>query len=336
MLLKKRTVSKSVNSNISGEDQNAVDLQANFIKDTITEKELEETINYAESSELITEVEPVVSAYISQLKEYHLLTEEEEKLYANMYRNGNKAEQEYAKDIMITHNLRLVISVAKHYNYEKIPLEDLIQEGNLGLIAAVERYDPSIGRFSTYAVYRIRQSIQRYNMNNCRTIRLPCHVLEQNNKINRATAELDANGNTITDDAIAEKTGMTKDMVEKYRNIIPDPISLNMIINSEEKNQTELETIIADPNVVDPADIYMDQSYLEVINALMEPLSDREKDIIRKYYGLDGYKPGTLESVGSDYDISRERVRQIRLNALRKMKNSKYSHKFKEYLDELK
>lgn len=301
----------------------------------LTDEEVEETIQDAKSETFISEVEPLISAYIKQLKEYPLLTEEEEKIYGNMYRNGNEMEKKYAKDIMITHNLRLVISVAKRYNFEKISLEDLIQEGNIGLIAAVERYDPSVGRFSTYAVHRIRQSIQRFRMNNARTIRLPCHVLEQNNRIVKAVSELESSGEKVDVNALAIKTGLKPETIQKYQTIMPDPVSLNQLISGDNDNATELGEFVADSNMVDPADIYMDATKNSMIEDLMSVLSDREKAVVKYYYGLGDIEPGTLETVGAMLGVTRERVRQIRCNALRKMKNPKYAKKYEDYIKEL-
>lgn len=301
----------------------------------LTAEEIENTIHDAQNDMLIAEVEPLLSSYVKQIKEYPLLTEEEEKKYANLYRNGNSEEKKYAKDIMVTHNLRLVVSVAKRYNYEKLSMEDLIQEGNIGLIAAVERYEPSIGRFSTYAVYRIRQAIQRYRMNNVRTIRLPCHVIAQNSRIIKAKSELESNGQNTDIYSLANKTGLSPDVVQKYQNIMPDSVSLNAVIGTNSSDATELEEFVADPNAVDPADIYVNGTVRNMIEDLMSELNDREKDVIKYYYGLDELEPGTLESVGTIFGITRERVRQIRCNAIRKMQNPKYVEKYNDYIKEL-
>ena len=296
-----------------------------------TDADVEETIEDAKSETFISEVEPLISAYIKQLKEYPLLTEEEEKFYGNMYKYGNEEEKKYAKDIMVTHNLRLVISVAKRYNFEKISLEDLIQEGNIGLIVAVERYDPSVGRFSTYAVYRI----QRFLMNNARTIRLPCHILEQNNRITKAISELEASGEKVNVNTLAIKTGLDPETVKKYQAVMPDPVSLNQLVSGDNDNTTELGEFVADSNMVDPADIYMDSTKNNMIEDLMSVLSDREKEVVKYYYGLGDLEPGTLETVGAMLGVTRERVRQIRCNALRKMKNPKYAKKYEDYIKEL-
>ena len=172
-------------------------------------------------------------------------------------------------------------------------------------------------------------------MNNARTIRLPCHILEQNNRITKAISELEASGEKVNVNTLAIKTGLDPETVKKYQAVMPDPVSLNQLVSGDNDNTTELGEFVADSNMVDPADIYMDSTKNNMIEDLMSVLSDREKEVVKYYYGLGDLEPGTLETVGAMLGVTRERVRQIRCNALRKMKNPKYAKKYEDYIKEL-
>ena len=259
-----------------------------------------------------------LQVYMRQIKEIPLLTADEEKNLAISALKGDKK----AKNKLVSSNLRLVVMAAKRYmNHTSLSFEDLIQEGNVGLIAAVEKFDPEKGfRFSTYAMYWIKQAISRAILNNSRSIRIPIHILELKTKYGKAQKELfESLDREPTIGEIAKHMGLDVKKVIEIETLIKDPVSLNTALNDEDDGT--LEDLVADPNQDNPDDRMDNEFRAKAINSILDTLSNREKEIIVSRYGLNGKKPKTLDQLGADYKLSKERIRQIEQEALHKMRN---------------
>ena len=259
-----------------------------------------------------------LQVYMRQIKEIPLLTADEEKDLAISALKGDKK----AKNKLVSSNLRLVVMAAKRYmNHTSLSFEDLIQEGNVGLIAAVEKFDPEKGfRFSTYAMYWIKQAISRAILNNSRSIRIPIHILELKTKYGKAQKELfESLDREPTIGEIAKHMGLDVKKVIEIETLIKDPVSLNTALNDEDDGT--LEDLVADPNQDNPDDRMDNEFRAKAINSILDTLSNREKEIIVSRYGLNGKKPKTLDQLGADYKLSKERIRQIEQEALHKMRN---------------
>ena len=269
--------------------------------------------------------------YAKQLKTIPLLNAEEEIALAKKYNEGDKK----AKDTLVSSNLRLVIMAAKHYSTQNTSLsfEDLVQEGNIGLIKAVDLYDHTRGyRFSTYAMYWIKQTISRAIANSAKTIRVPVHMQELKVKYNRAQAELREKFNRdATVAEIAKYMGITEKKVMEVETLIKEPISLNTALNDEDDGT--LEDLIADPNVDRPDDRIDNEILSKAIKTVLSTLDAREQEIIIARFGLDGNSPRTLEQLGEVYGITKERIRQIEQKALKKLRHPMRSEILKPYLD---
>lgn len=256
--------------------------------------------------------------YMKQLKDIPLLTKEEEIELAQKYQAGDKQ----AKEKLIVSNLRLVVMMARRYSaHTSIPFEDLMQEGNLGLIRAVEGFDASKGwKFSTYAMYWIKQAISRSILNRSRTIRIPVHMLELKNKYNKAVQELEEKLNREpTAEELAKKMSLKVSKIKEIELLIKEPVSLNATLNDEDDGT--LEDLIPDSSEVTPDDEIDNQLRANAINKILDTLSEREKTIIIGRYGLNGIKPKTLIELSKELNLSTERVRQIEMAALHKMRN---------------
>ena len=258
-----------------------------------------------------------VRVYLKEIGEIPLLSAEEEYETAKKVAEGDKE----AKDLMISANLRLVVSLAKEYVNRGLSIQDLIQEGNIGLIRAVEKFDYTKGfRFSTYATWWIRQSLVRAIADQSRDIRLHVHVTEQVMRVNRAQRQLMQElGREPSAKEIAERVeGMTEEKVIEIQKIALDPVSLETPAGEEETST--LGDMIQDTSAVDPV-AYANNSVLkEQIDRLLKELPEREEKIVRMRFGLDGSgKPKTLEEVGNECNVTRERIRQIESKALRRL-----------------
>jgi len=254
--------------------------------------------------------------YLSEIGFSPLLTAEEERYYARLALKGDEA----GRKRMIESNLRLVVKISRRYLNRGLSLLDLIEEGNLGLIRAVEKFDPERGfRFSTYATWWIRQTIERAIMNQTRTIRLPIHVVKELNVYLRAARELTQK---LDHEPSAEEIAA---LVDKPVEDVKRMLGLNERVTSvdvplgPDSDRSLLDTI-ADQQVSDPAELLQDEDMRESIAAWLEELSDKQREVIARRFGLAGYEGATLEEVGREIGLTRERVRQIQVEALRRLR----------------
>ena len=259
-----------------------------------------------------------LQVYMKQIKEIPLLTKEQEVELAIKYQSGDKK----AKDKLVTANLRLVIMAAKKYNmHTSLSFDDLVQEGNMGLIRAVDSFDSTKGwRFSTYAMYWIKQAISRAILNNSRAIRIPVHMLELKSKYGKVHKKLlEELQREPTTEEIAVHMKLEIKKVKEIENLIKEPVSLNTTLNDEDDGT--LEDLIADPNQDRPDDRIDNEFRAKAIDTVLETLDEREKNIIISRYGLNGAKAKTLEELGTEYKLTKERIRQIEQAALHKLRN---------------
>ncbi|MDO4477986.1 MAG: RNA polymerase sigma factor RpoD [Lachnospiraceae bacterium] len=277
-------------------------------------------------------IEDPVRMYLKEIGKVPLLTADQEIELAKKMEEGGEAGKA-AQQRLAEANLRLVVSIAKRYVGRGMLFLDLIQEGNLGLIKAVEKYDYHKGfKFSTYATWWIRQAITRAIADQARTIRIPVHMVETINKLVRVSRQLlQELGREPTPDEIAEKMNMSPERVREILKISQEPVSLETPIGEEE--DSHLGDFIQDENVPVPADAAAFTLLKEQLVEVLGTLTDREQKVLRLRFGLDDGRARTLEEVGKDFNVTRERIRQIEAKALRKLRHPSRSRKLKDYLD---
>ena len=274
-------------------------------------------------------IEDPVRMYLKEIGKVPLLTAEEEIELAKRMELGD----EEAKKRLAEANLRLVVSIAKRYVGRGMLFLDLIQEGNLGLIKAVEKFDYRKGyKFSTYATWWIRQAITRAIADQARTIRIPVHMVETINKLIRVSRQLlQELGREPTPEEIAEEMNMPVERVREILKISQEPVSLETPIGEEE--DSHLGDFIQDDNVPVPADAAAFTLLKEQLVEVLSTLTEREQKVLRLRFGLDDGRARTLEEVGKEFSVTRERIRQIEAKALRKLRHPSRSRKLKDYLD---
>ena len=274
-------------------------------------------------------IDDPVKMYLKEIGKIPLLTPEREMYLAEQISLGNKQ----AKDELVEANLRLVVSIAKRHVGKGMFFLDLIQEGNLGLMKAVEKFDYRKGyKFSTYATWWIRQAITRAIADQARTIRIPVHMVETIHKVSRtARLLLQEYGREATTDEIAAKLNMESSKVREIMKIAQDPVSLETPIGEEE--DSHLGDFVEDTDSPSPSETASYSLLREQLDAVLDTLTSREKEVIRLRFGLDDGRTRTLEEVGRQFRITRERIRQIEAKALRKLRHPSRSKTLKDYLE---
>lgn len=322
-------------------EQNNVDVLRITSDDDLIELEIEEEeIILTEEDEVDVEnidltvpegisIEDPVRMYLKEIGKVPLLSAEEEIDLAKRLEDGD----ENAKKRLAEANLRLVVSIAKRYVGRGMLFLDLIQEGNLGLIKAVEKFDYRKGfKFSTYATWWIRQAITRAIADQARTIRIPVHMVETINKLIRVSRQLlQELGREPVPEEIAEEMNMPVERVREILKISQEPVSLETPIGEEE--DSHLGDFIQDDNVPVPADAAAFTLLKEQLVEVLGTLTEREQKVLRLRFGLDDGRARTLEEVGKEFNVTRERIRQIEAKALRKLRHPSRSRKLKDYLD---
>lgn len=313
---------KLVNYNIEAEECELI--KAILMKEgiQITDIVSENPVDDKEFDDIVSQinVNDPVKMYLKDIGKIPLLTQDEEIKYSKLLAEGGE-DSGFARAKLIESNLRLVVSIAKKYqNKYNMQFLDLIQEGNIGLMKAVEKFDYTKGwKFSTYGTWWIKQSITRAISDQAHTIRIPVHMAEtiyrQGNAIKVLTQEL---GREPTLDEIAEQLGTTVERVVEIQRISQDPISLESKIGHEE--DSKIGDLVVDETALSPQDVAMQNMLKEQLMSVLETLTPREQKVIRLRYGLDDAHPRTLEEVGREFSVTRERIRQIEAKALRKLR----------------
>ncbi|OED59341.1 RNA polymerase sigma factor RpoD [Acholeplasma laidlawii] len=322
----------------------------------VEEVEEEELLNIDAIPSSI-KVDDPVRMYLKEIGQIPLLNIDDERKYAIMVYQGRVALEQleavrngevdlsdedvqsledtirkghYAKEKLVEANYRLVVSIAKKYTQRGLLFLDLIQEGNMGLMRAVDKFDYEKGfKFSTYATWWIRQAITRAVADQARTIRIPVHMVETINKMIRIQRQLVQElGRDATIEEIAEKMDITPEKVQNIQRIAKEPISLEAPVGEEDSS---LGDFISDPNALNPHDYMMQEMVKKTLDEVLETLTDREEKVLRLRYGLLDGKTHTLEEVGREFGVTRERIRQIEAKALRKLRSPQRQNKLKEF-----
>lgn len=300
------------------------DFAAEVAATTDKEEDLE-TVLYAEG----ISIDDPVKVYLKEIGRVPLLTAEEEVDLAVRMSDGD----EYARQRLSEANLRLVVSIAKRYVGRGMQFLDLIQEGNLGLIKAVEKFDHTKGfKFSTYATWWIRQAITRAIADQARTIRIPVHMVETINKVKKVNSLLlHKNGHEPTSEQIAAELDMHVDRVREIMRVAQEPVSLETPIGEEE--DSHLGDFIPDDDAPAPSDVASHTLLKEQLGEVLATLTPREEKVLKLRFGLEDGRSRTLEEVGKEFNVTRERIRQIEAKALRKLRHPSRSKRLKDFLE---
>lgn len=271
-------------------------------------------------------VDNSIKIYMREMGQFSMLSANEEVKLAHRIAEGDQ----FAKNELVEANLRLVVSLARHYQGCGLSYQDLIQEGNIGLIKAAEKFDVSKGfRFSTYASWWIKQALSRAIADQSRTIRIPVHMTENINKFKKTERELLNQLNREPKiKEIADAMGISEKQAKEIQSYIVEPTSLDIQVGDDD--DTTIGSFIEDTHFVNPESAYIKESNGDVVNAVLDTLSDREANILRLRFGIGGKKAMTLEEVGKEYGLTRERIRQIEAKALRKLRHPSRANILKE------
>lgn len=271
-------------------------------------------------------VDNSIKIYMREMGQFSMLSADEEIKLANRIAEGDQS----AKNELVEANLRLVVSLARHYQGCGLSYQDLIQEGNIGLIKAAEKFDVSKGfRFSTYASWWIKQALSRAIADQSRTIRIPVHMTENINKFKKTERELLNQLNREPKiKEIADAMGISEKQAKEIQSYIVEPTSLDIQVGDDD--DTTIGSFIEDTHFINPESAYIKESNGDIVNAVLDTLSDREANILRLRFGIGGKKAMTLEEVGKEYGLTRERIRQIEAKALRKLRHPSRANILKE------
>ena len=310
-------------------------LNIEIVDDSVADDVLNDNdLNMSDDLEMTLSTEGIaiddpVKIYLKEIGRVPLLSPDEETELAKRMAEGDS----YAKKRLSEANLRLVVSIAKKYVGRGMQFLDLIQEGNLGLLKAVEKFDYTKGfKFSTYATWWIRQAITRAIADQARTIRIPVHMVETITKVKKVSSQLlHETGHDPSAEEIADKLEMPAERVRELMRIAQDPVSLETPIGEEE--DSHLGDFIPDDDAPAPADAASLMLLKEQLNEVLSTLTDREAKVLRLRFGLEDGRSRTLEEVGKEFDVTRERIRQIEAKALRKLRHPSRSKKVKDFLD---
>ena len=310
-------------------------LNIEIVDDSVADDVLNDNdLNMSDDLEMTLSTEGIaiddpVKIYLKEIGRVPLLSLDEETELAKRMAEGDS----YAKKRLSEANLRLVVSIAKKYVGRGMQFLDLIQEGNLGLLKAVEKFDYTKGfKFSTYATWWIRQAITRAIADQARTIRIPVHMVETITKVKKVSSQLlHETGHDPSAEEIADKLEMPAERVREIMRIAQDPVSLETPIGEEE--DSHLGDFIPDDDAPAPADAASLMLLKEQLNEVLSTLTDREAKVLRLRFGLEDGRSRTLEEVGKEFDVTRERIRQIEAKALRKLRHPSRSKKVKDFLD---
>lgn len=322
-------------------EKNNIDIMQNGVKENDAEELLidndddmllreEEEVELIDDADVLEGVstEDPVRMYLKEIGNVPLLTTEQEVALARRVEEGD----EEAKKALTEANLRLVVSIAKKYMGRGMPFLDLIQEGNMGLMKAVDKFDYTKGyKFSTYATWWIRQAITRGIADTGRTIRVPVHMVETINKTLRMTRTLlQELGREPTPEEVADRLNVPVSRVREVLKISRDPVSLDTPIGEED--DSHLGDFIEDDSILSPADSAAFSMLREELSAALESLTDRERQVVRLRFGMEDGRARTLEEVGKEFNVTRERIRQIEAKALRKLRHPSRSKRLKDFL----
>ena len=310
-------------------------LNIEIVDDSVADDVLNDNdLNMSDDLEMTLSTEGIaiddpVKIYLKEIGRVPLLSPDEETELAKRMAEGDS----YAEKRLSEANLRLVVSIAKKYVGRGMQFLDLIQEGNLGLLKAVEKFDYTKGfKFSTYATWWIRQAITRAIADQARTIRIPVHMVETITKVKKVSSQLlHETGHDPSAEEIADKLEMPAERVREIMRIAQDPVSLETPIGEEE--DSHLGDFIPDDDAPAPADAASLMLLKEQLNEVLSTLTDREAKVLRLRFGLEDGRSRTLEEVGKEFDVTRERIRQIEAKALRKLRHPSRSKKVKDFLD---
>jgi RNA polymerase primary sigma factor len=343
------------------EDKEDKDLDVEPDELSLSDLDIDEPIDLENDLDTIAhsvKIDDPVRMYLKEIGQISLLNIDEERKYAIMVAEGQYAKEQldsvatgqmtysedekqrlkdaldkaqYAKNKLVEANYRLVVSIAKKYTNRGLLFLDLIQEGNMGLMRAVDKFNHEKGfKFSTYATWWIRQAITRAVADQARTIRIPVHMVETINKMIRIQRQLVQElGREANVEEIAEKMGITPDKVQNIQRIAKEPISLEAHVGEEE--DSSLGDFISDPNALTPHEYMLKEMVNQTLDEVLETLTDREEKVLRLRYGLFDGKNHTLEEVGREFGVTRERIRQIEAKALRKLRSPSRQNKLREF-----